>query len=162
MPSIQEQSPLLITKSGDFFCHTYLNFILKIHLYLNVPLEHSTRTTSWMTAIEWTTTEIRTTTRSSRTIRTTLASLLASEEIHTIDDMEHCIAVDGIILRIRTGCSRDGTREGALLTKYIVELEHHGQRLALQETLRELRIPYKLIRVHAAVIISTATADREA
>ena len=121
-----------------------------------------------MTAIEWTTTEVRTTarsawsSRSSRSIRTTLSSLLASEEIHTIDDMEHRIAVDGIILGIRTGCSRDGTREGALLTKYIVELEHQGQRLALQETLRELRILYKLIRVHAAVIISTATADREA
>ena len=135
-------------KSGDFF----LSYLFKFHL------EHSTRTTT----IEWTTTEIRTTARTTRTTRTTLTCLLASEEIHTIDDMEHRIAVDGIILGIRTGCSRDGTREGALLAKYIVELEHQGQRLALQEALRELRIPYKLIRIHAAVIISTATADREA
>ena len=136
-------------KSGDFF----LSYLFKLHL------EHSsTRTTT----IEWTTTEIRTTTRSSRAIRTTLTSLLASEEIQAIYHMEHRIAVDGIILRIRTGCSRNGTRESALLTKDIVELEHDGQWLALQETLRELRIPYKLIGVHAAVIISTATADREA
>ena len=147
-------------KSGDFFCHTYLNFTLKIYLYSNIPLEHSTRTTSRMTAIEWTTTEIRTTTR--MTARTTLTSLLASEEIQAIYHMKHRIAVDGIILRIRTGCSRNGTRESALLTKYIVELEHDGQWLALQETLRELSIPYILIRIHAAVIISTATADREA
>ena len=136
-------------KSGDFF----LSYLFKLHL------EHSsTRTTT----IEWTTTEIRTTTRSSRAIRTTLTSLLASEEIQAIYHMEHRIAVDGIILRIRTGCSRNGTRESALLTKDIVELEHDGQWLALQETLRELRIPYKLIGVHAAVIISSATADREA
>ena len=147
-------------KSGDFFCHTYLNFPLKIYLYPNIPLEHSTRTTSRMTAIEWTTTEIRTT---ARTItRTTLTCLLASEEIQAIYHMKHRIAVDGIILRIRTGCSRNGTREGALLTKDIVELEHNGQWLALQETLRELRIPYKLIRIHAAVAITAAAADREA
>ena len=136
-------------KSGDFF----LAYLFKLHL------EHSS---TRMTAIEWTTTEIRTTTRSSRAIRTTLSSLLASEEIQAIYHMKHRIAVDGIILRIRTGCSRNGTRESALLTKDIVELEHDGQWLALQETLRELRIPYILIGVHAAVIISTATADREA
>ena len=136
-------------KSGDFF----LSYLFKLHL------EHSsTRTTT----IEWTTTEIRTTTRSSMAIRTTLTSLLASEEIQAIYHMEHRIAVDGIILRIRTGCSRNGTRESALLTKDIVELEHDGQWLALQETLRELSIPYILISIHAAVIISTATADREA
>ena len=136
-------------KSGDFF----LSYLFKLHL------EHSsTRTTT----IEWTTTEIRTTTRSSRAIRTTLTSLLASEEIQAIYHMEHRIAVDGIILRIRTGCSRNGTREGALLAENIVELQHDGQWLALQETLRELRIPYKLIRIHAAVAITAAAADREA
>ena len=76
--------------------------------------------------------------------------------------MQHRIAVDGIILRICTGCSRNGTREGALLAENIVELQHDGKRLALQETLRELRIPYKLIRIHAAVAITAAAADREA
>ena len=116
-----------------------------------------------MTATEWTTTEIRTTARTARTItRTTLTCLPASEEIQAIYHMKHRIAVDGIILRIRTGCSRNGSGESALLTKNIVELEHDGQWLALQETLRELRIPYILIGVHAAIIISTATADREA
>ena len=152
-------------KSGDFFCHTYLNFTLKIYLYPNIPLEHSTRTTSRMTAIEWTTTEIRSATRTARTTRTTrttLTCLLASEEIQAIYHMKHRIAVDGIILRIRTGCSRYGTGESALLTKNIVELEHDGQWLALQETLGELRIPYILISIHTAVIIATATADREA
>ena len=136
-------------KSGDFF----LSYLFKLHL------EHSS---TWMATTEWATTEIRTTTRTTRTSRSTLACLLASEEIQAIYHMEHRIAVDGIILGIRTGCSGDSTREGALLTKNVVELEHDGQWLALQEALRELRIPYKLIGVHTAVIISTATADREA
>lgn len=76
--------------------------------------------------------------------------------------MQHRIAVDSIILRIRAGCSRNGSREGALLAENIVELQHDGKRLALQETLRELRIPYKLIRIYAAVAITAAAADREA
>ena len=115
-----------------------------------------------MATTEWTTTEIRTTTRTTRTARTTLTCLLASEEIQAIYHMKHRIAVDSIILGICTGCSGDSTREGALLTKNVIELEHDGKRLALQETLRELRIPYKLIGVHTTVIIATATADREA
>ena len=88
--------------------------------------------------------------------------ILASEEIQAVNHMQHRIAVDSIILRIRTGCSRNGTREGALLAENIVELQHDGKRLALQETLRELRISYKLIRIHAAVAITAAAADREA
>ena len=135
-------------KSGDFF----LAYLFNLHL------EHSS---TWTTTIEWTTTEVWTTIRSSRTARTTLTCLLTSEEIQAIYHMEHRIAVDGIILGIRTGCSRDSTREGALLTKKIVELQHDGKRLALQEALRELRIPYKLIGVHTTVVIATATVDRE-
>ena len=123
-------------------------------------LEHPS---AWMTTTEWTTTEIRTTTRTTRTItRSTLTCLLASEEIQAVNHMQHRIAVDGIILRIRTGCSRNGTRESALLAENIVELQHDGKRFALQETLRELRIPYKLICIHAAVAITAAAADREA
>ena len=126
-------------------------------------LEHSAAwTTTAKTAIERTAMEVWTATRTTRTFRSTPTGILASEEIQAVNHVQHRIAVDGIILRIRTGCSRNGTREGALLTKDIVELEHDGQWLALQETLRELRIPYQLIGVHAAVIIATATADREA
>ena len=126
-------------------------------------LEHSAAwTTTAKTAIERTAMEVWTTTRTTRTFRSTLAGILASEEIQAVNHVQHRIAVDGIILRIRTGCSRNGTREGALLAENIVELQHDGKRLALQETLRELRIPYKLIRIHAAVAITAAAADREA
>ena len=126
-------------------------------------LEHSTAwTTTTKTAIEWTAMEVWTATRTTRTFRSTPAGILASEEIQAVNHVQHRIAVDGIILRIRTGCSRNGTREGALLAEDIVELQHDGKRLALQEALRELRIPYKLIRIHAAVAITAAAADREA
>ena len=126
-------------------------------------LEHSaTWTATAKTAIERTAMEVWTATRTTRTFRSTPTGILASEEIQAVNHVQHRIAVDGIILRIRTGCSRNGTREGALLAENIVELQHDGKRLALQETLRELRIPYKLIRIHAAVAITAAAADREA
>ena len=126
-------------------------------------LEHSAAwTTTAKTAIEWTAMEVWTTTRTTRTFRSTPMGILASKEIQAVNHMKHRIAVDGIILRIRAGCSRNGTREGALLAENIVELQHDGKRLALQEALRELRIPYKLIRIHAAVAITAAAADREA
>lgn len=126
-------------------------------------LEHSAAwTTTAKTAIERTAMEVWTATRTTRTFRSTPTGILASEEIQAVNHVQHRIAVDGIILRIRTGCSRNGTREGALLAEDIVELQHDGKRLALQEALRELRIPYKLIRIHAAVAITAAAADREA
>ena len=126
-------------------------------------LEHSaTWTTTAKTAIERTAMEVWTATRTTtRTFRSTLAGILASEEIQAVNHVQHRIAVDGIILRIRTGCSRNGTREGTLLAENIVDLQHDGKRLALQEALRELRIPYKLIRIHAAVAITAAAADKE-
>ena len=126
-------------------------------------LEHSAAwTTTAKTAIERTAMEVWTATRTTRTFRSTPTGILASEEIQAVNHVQHRIAVDGIILRIRAGCSRNGTRESALLAENIVELEHDGKRLALQEALRELRIPYKLIRIHAAVAITAAAADREA
>ena len=126
-------------------------------------LEHSAAwTTTAKTAIERTAMEVWTATRTARTFRSTPTGILASEEIQAVNHVQHRIAVDGIILRIRTGCSRNGTREGALLAENIVELQHDGKRLALQEPLRELRIPYKLICIHAAVAITATAADREA
>ena len=98
-------------------------------------LEHSAAwTTTAKTAIEWTAMEVWTATRTTsttRTFRSTPTGILASEEIQAVNHVQHRIAVDGIILRIRTGCGRNGTRESALLTKDIVELKHNGQWLTL-------------------------------
>ena len=67
-----------------------------------------------------------TTTGTARTTRTTKATatvLKASKEVQTIDDVNHSVAGDGVILCIvaRQGC--DGTAEGGLLVQDIVELE---------------------------------------
>ena len=68
-------------------------------------LEHSAAwTTTAKTAIERTAMEVWTTTRTrtTRTFRSTLAGIFASEEIQAVNHVQHRIAVDGIILRIRT------------------------------------------------------------
>ena len=36
-----------------------------------------------------------------RAARTALGGVLATEEIQTVDDMEHAVARDGVVLRIR-------------------------------------------------------------
>ena len=62
-------------------------------------------------------------TRTARASEATATVLKASEEIQTIDDVNHPIAGDGVILSIiaRRGC--DSTAEGGLLVQDVVELE---------------------------------------
>ena len=40
-------------------------------------------------------------TGAARAARTALGSVLATKEIQTVDDMEHAVARDGVVLRIR-------------------------------------------------------------
>ena len=63
------------------------------------------------------------TARTTRTSKATTTVLKASKEVQTIDDVNHSVAGDGVILCIvaRQGC--DGTAEGGLLVQDIVELE---------------------------------------
>ena len=63
------------------------------------------------------------TTRTARTSKATTTVLKASKEVQTIDDVNHSVAGDGVILCIVTGYSSDGTAEGGLLVQDIVELE---------------------------------------
>ena len=72
--------------------------------------------------------------------------------------MEHGIAVDAVIPCIATLEGVDGTAEVALLVQQVVELEQHGEGLALEEALRYLSVPYQLVGVHRVVVISTAAA----
>ena len=83
--------------------------------------------TSEASATRTATAEASTTTtgtaRTTRTSKATTTVLKASKEVQTIDDVNHSVAGDGVILCIvaRQGC--DGTAEGGLLVQEIVELE---------------------------------------
>ena len=81
--------------------------------------------------------------------------LLAAEEIEAVDDVEHGVAVDGVVLDVAATHCRYRSGEIGLVVEDVVELERDGQSVALQEALRELRVPYQLVRVHRLVRIAT-------
>ena len=87
-----------------------------------------------------------------------LACLLASDDIQSVDDVEHGIRVDAVVLGIGTGHSSKGTAQGALLVQQVVELDHHGEGFALEEALRELGVPYQFVGVHRLVAVSSSAA----
>ena len=63
------------------------------------------------------------TTRTARASKATATVLKASEEVQTIDDVNHPIAGDGVILCIVARQGSDGTAEGGLLVQDVVELK---------------------------------------
>lgn len=87
-----------------------------------------------------------------------LACLLASDDIQSVDDVEHGIRVDAVVLGIGTGHGSKGTAQGALLVQQVVELDHHGEGFALEEALRELGVPYQFVGVHRLVAVSSSAA----
>ena len=68
--------------------------------------------------------------------------------------MQHGIRVDTIIRGVAPAHRVDASREVAHLMQDVVELQHHRQRSALQETLRNLRIPYQLVGVQRGITVS--------
>ena len=94
--------------------------------------------------------------RTTRTVSHLTARLLVAEEIETIDHVQHGIIVDCVILHIAALHGVDGAAEVALVVQDVVELNHHRQRLTLEEALRYLRVPYKLVCVQRLVVISAA------
>ena len=91
-----------------------------------------------------------------RTTKTTLLTP-AVEQVEAVDDMNHGIRVDGVVLSVGAHHIGDVTAVVAHLSKYVVELQRYGQRLSTQEALRYLGIPYQLVGVHTLVVVSTAT-----
>jgi len=61
--------------------------------------------------------------------------LTASEEVQTVDDMQHAVAGDGVVFGIGAPHRRDGTAEGGLLVQDVVELQGDGEGLALKKSL---------------------------
>ena len=77
-----------------------------------------------------------------------MGGVLATEEVQTVDDMEHAVARDGVVLRIRVAHRADRADERGLLLEDIIELQRDSERLAFEETLRDLRIPDELVGIH--------------
>ena len=61
--------------------------------------------------------------------------ILSAKEVESIIDVEHYIAVDSVVLSIRTHGGSDGAAEVALLVQNIIELQHNCERLAFEEAL---------------------------
>ena len=58
-----------------------------------------------------------------------------AEHIETVDNVQHGIAVYRVILHVAALHGVDGAAEVALVAQYVVELNHHRQRLAFEEAL---------------------------
>ena len=81
---------------------------------------------------------------------------LAAENIQTIDEVKHAIAVHAVIFVHRATACSQRTTDVALPLQNVVHLEADSG-ISFQKSLRQLRIPDKLITVHTTVRIS-ATA----
>ena len=69
--------------------------------------------------------------------------------------MNHTIAGNGIVLCIITHHCCNGARQCALLVQDVVQLQRDGKGLTLEEALRELGIPDKLVGVHRGIVVTT-------
>ena len=85
------------------------------------------------------------------------ASVFASEDIQTVDGVNHDVVVYRVILRVASHHRVDGARDIALLLEKVVELEGQRKSLAPEEAVRYLCIPYQLVGIHRG-IVETATA----
>ena len=95
-----------------------------------------------------------------RTIRTKsailhlLTSILTSEQVEAIDEVNHAVAVHTIVAIDRTAFTGERTSDVALIAKDVVHLEAQRGR-TLEEGLRELCVPNQLVAVHRGIGITT-------
>ena len=90
--------------------------------------------TGTATAKSATTATAATGTRTARATRTTEGTT-AAKEVQTIDDVNHTVAGDGVILGITALGGIDDLADGGLLVQDVVELERDGEGVALEEAL---------------------------
>ena len=61
------------------------------------------------------------------------ACLFVAKEVELIDNMQHHVAGDGVILRVAALHGRDTAAQVRLFSQYIVELQGEGERLAFEQ-----------------------------
>ena len=79
----------------------------------------------------------------------------ASEDVQTVDEMQHAIAVYAVVLVHGTAAGSQRAGDVALLTQDVVHLEAKGH-VSFQERLGYLCVPYQFVAVHAAVPVASA------
>ena len=82
------------------------------------------------------------------------SSLSAPEGIDAVTDMEHGIGCDSIHLAVGPSVGTHRAREVRLLVEDVIPLQHDGEFLSLEETLRKLCVPDELIGIERLVAIS--------
>ena len=82
------------------------------------------------------------------------SSLSAPEGIDAVTDMEHGIGCDGVHLAVGPSVGTHRAREVRLLIEDVIPLQHDGEFLSLEETLRKLCVPDELIGIECLVAIS--------
>ena len=87
--------------------------------------------------------------------------LFSSEKVQAVDEVDHAIAVDGIVFRILAHGGADGAADVALIFQDVIELYAYRCGIAFQEILRDLGVPYQLVPVHAGIGISPAGVLRD-
>ena len=75
--------------------------------------------------------------------------------------MNHAVRCDGIHLTVCPAVGAHRTGEVGLLMKDVIPLQHHGQFLATQETVRQLGVPYHFIGVQRLIAIAALTKHVE-
>ena len=79
---------------------------------------------------------------------------LATEHIQAVAHVQHGVRVDAVIPCITTTGSTYPTFIVALLSQQVVEVQRHNQRLALQEGLGYLTVPYQFVGVRRRIVIT--------
>ena len=82
------------------------------------------------------------------------SSLSAPEGIDAVTEMEHGIGCDGVHLAVGPSVGTHRAREVRLLVEDVIPLQHDGEFLSLEETLRKLCVPDELIGIECLVAIS--------
>ena len=74
--------------------------------------------------------------------------VFSAKDVQTAYAVKHELGVNAVVPGVGTHLSRYRARHIALVVKYVVELKRQSGCVAFEEALRNLRVPYKFVRIH--------------
>ena len=90
-----------------------------------------------------------------------MASVPIAEHVVTVTDMNHGIRSDSVHFAIGPPVSVYGAGEVRLLVQNVVPLQHDGEGLATQETVRNLGVPKQFVGVECRVTVTSLTVHMD-